>query len=108
MLLNLSQLPEVLRRMVKGLNLNIRKVMILAVSPGNAVSDGSIAATWGNAPVEQVPYAEGGGSRSRAPIIIVRNWSGRTCIYLPPPPGRYSFTSAGEVAVAVDSVLDNA
>lgn len=106
LILKTSELPAALLALVRSANLKIRKVMILALTPGQTVDDGAIVACLGGAPVEQVSFSEGGGRRARAPVIVVRAWSGRSYIGIAAPEGRWKFNNAAEVAIAFDAALE--
>lgn len=105
MYLKTSELPAALLALIRGANVKARKVLVLAMTPGQTVDDGAIVACLGKAQVEQVPFAEGGGRRARSPVIVVKAWSGTTYIGIQAP-ARWNFKSALEVAIAFDAALE--
>ncbi len=102
--LKLSELPAVLRSMMKTAGLKQRKALVLAMKPGQAINDGSIVAVLEGHSVEQVRYQDGGGSRSTSPIIVVRGFDGGCYIGVPALVG-YKFESAEMVSVACDAAM---
>jgi hypothetical protein len=106
--LKTSELPAVLRNLVKGSKLaRCRKFLVLCVGPAQAINDGSIVATLNGAAVEQVPYHQGGGSRTSAPMYVVQGFGGCNFIAVVRPEGfGYSYVDAAQVAVACDWNLE--
>ena len=78
---------------------------VLAMPRGMALERGSIEQTLGGMPVEQVPFHEGGGDRTRSPVFLGFWFSGRWFFGVAPIEGRHSFNSVEEIAVACDHWL---
>ena len=100
---NVSELPAVLRSMVKGA-LKCRKILVLCVGDaGHAVTDGAIVAVSNGAPVQSVGYYEGGGYRAAAPVIVVDGFGGCPYVAITKPEGfPHTFNDMGTVRAALD------
>lgn len=105
----LTELPAVIRDLVKASGLNKRKILVLCVERvGHAVTDGQIVAALGNKAPWRIPYDHGGGERSMSPVVVVKGWS---CDYVaisrPNVQGfPYTFKDAATIGVAVDFWLE--
>jgi hypothetical protein len=105
---NVKDLPAAVRNEVKRSGLNCRKILVLCVGRGQAISDGSIVTTLADKPVERVPYEQGGGYRTQAAIFVVKGFGGGNYVGIVRPEGfPYSFKDAGTIAVAADLHMMN-
>lgn len=107
--LRAKELPITLRALAQDEGTRQRDFMVLAIPAYQSISGGSIEQTLGAIQVERTPYEEGGGYRTRSPVILVHDFTGRYWFGVANPeaaPGAgYDFKTVDQVARACDHWL---